>query len=140
MEPVFRSPRMAVGAIVFLLLLLPQTSFAQQADVLDVENAVICRNVIDRQPIDAGTIFFDSVGQLYCFTKIVGAKNATTISHVWYYGNTEMFRKPLSVKAFTWRTYSLKRIPPYATGAWHVDILDAAGNRLEVINFQIMQQ
>lgn len=140
MHPVFRSSRMALGAVLLFFLLLPQTSLSQQPDVLDVENAVVCRNVIDRQPIDAGTVFFNSVGQLYCFTKIVGARKPTTITHVWFYGNTEMFRKPLAVNSSSWRTYSMKNIPHYATGDWHVDILDAAENRLEVINFQILKQ
>lgn len=121
-------------------LFMTQTAHAQEIDNLDVETALICRNVMDREPVDPGTSFPDSVNKLFCFTKIVGAKKITDITHVWHYGNTEMFRIKLPVKASSWRTFSQKTIWPHQTGVWHVDILDAAGNRLEVINFQILKQ
>ena len=131
-------PRTAVALFLLFLLCSPQTVFSQVPDLLDVE-AVVCRDVVDRKPVEANTSFPDSVGKLYCFSKIIGANTPTTISHVWYYGNTEMFRIALPVNSVSWRTYSLKNIRPYETGAWHVEILDASENKLEVINFQILK-
>ena len=138
MKQMFTIPRMALTLFILFLLCSPQATYAQAPDLLDVE-AVVCRDVVDRKPVEANTSFPDSVGKLYCFSKIIGAKPPTTISHVWYYGNTELFRISLPVNSVSWRTYSLKNIRPYETGAWHVEILDASENKLEVINFQILK-
>lgn len=129
---------MAVALFLFLALCPLTPAFSQTADMLNVE-AVVCRNVVDRTPVDANTSFPSSVEKLYCFSKIMGATTPTRISHVWYYGNTEMFRISLPVNSISWRTYSSKNIQPYQTGSWHVEILDASENKLEVINFQISE-
>lgn len=138
MKQMFIFPRMTVVLFLLFLTCSPQTVFSQPADVLDVE-AVVCRNVVDRKPVEANISFPNSVERLYCFSKISGAKTPTRISHVWYYGNAEMFRISLPVNAASWRTYSLKNIRPHETGSWRVEILDALENKLEVINFQILK-
>jgi hypothetical protein len=137
MKQIVTFPRTAIALFLLFLICSPQTVYSQPAEVLDVE-AVVCRDVVDRKPVEANTSFPDSVEKLYCFSKIIGAKTPTRISHVWYYGNAEMFRISLPVNSSSWRTYSLKNIRPHETGAWHVEILDASENKLEVINFQIL--
>jgi hypothetical protein len=126
----------AIAMILIGLSFIPPV-WSQNADSLDIVEAVICREVADHKPVDPGTDFLSTVGKLFCFTKVRGAKTETHITHVWYYGNTERFRIILPVKSASWRTYSIKNIRPNETGAWHVDILDSAGNRLEVLNFLI---
>jgi len=138
MKQMFTFPRTAVALFLLFLICSPQTVFSQTADVLDVE-AVVCRDVVERKPVEANTSFPNSVEKLYCFSKINGAKTPTRISHVWYYGNAERFRISLPVNSTSWRTYSSKNIQPHETGAWHVEILDASENKLEVINFQILK-
>ena len=129
---------MTLAFLLISLFFLAQPVFSQTPDVLDVE-AVVCRDVVDRKPLEAGTSFPSSVGKVCCFSKIIGAKSPTHISHVWYYGNAERFRISLPVNSASWRTYSSKTIQPHETGAWHVEILDASENKLEVINFQILK-
>ena len=70
---------------------------SQSADTLDVEDAVICRNVVDRKAVNSGTSFSSSVGKLYCYNKILGAKTKTHVTHVWYHGNVERARITLPV-------------------------------------------
>jgi len=118
-------------------LFFTQPGFPQNIDSLDVAEAVICQKVVNRTPVGPGTNFSAAAGKLSCFTKIVGARAETHITHVWYYGNTERFRINLPVRSVSWRTYSTKTIQPWETGVWHVDILDSEGNRLEVLNFHI---
>ena len=137
MKQMFSFSRAGLALILLLLFSLPQAVFSQAPDVLDVE-AVLCLDVVDRTPIDANTSFPNTVGKVYCFSKIIGAKTATRVSHVWYYGNTERFRISLPVNSAAWRTFSLKNIQPHETGAWRVEILDEMENKLEVINFQIL--
>lgn len=110
---------------------------AQDVQPIDIVDAVICRMVKDRKPVDPSTDFPSSVGTLFCFSRAVGAKIPTKITHVWFFGNVERARITLPVKTADWRTFSTKKIGPRETGVWHVDILDAAGNRLEVLNFNV---
>jgi hypothetical protein len=107
----------AIAALVFLCLLIP----AVEAQVT----------------IDVGNRFPNSVSRLYCFTKIIGATQPTEVVHVWRYGNEERARVSLAVKAATWRTYSSKAIQDHEMGLWQVQILDAAGNLLKTIDFEI---
>jgi len=137
MKRFYLAPRVIAITPVIICLLLAQTGMAQNSDTLNVDEAFICRKVVDRKVVDPGTNFPSSIGELYCYTKILGAKAATRITHVWYHGNVERARVDLPVKASHWRTFSKKIIRPVDIGVWHVDILDAAGNRLEVLNFHI---
>ena len=124
-------------AIISLCLLVPYSTHAQQTGDLNVASAVICKNVADRQPVEPGSSFAASVGRLYCYSKITGIQNSTEIVHVWYFGDTERARITLGINPPSWRTYSSKIIQAHETGKWHVQILDASGNSLENVEFEI---
>ena len=129
------------GVIVWLIslcLLIPAAG-AQEANTVQIVAAAICKDVVDREAVDIGTQFSNSVSRLYCFTKAVSTEIPTEIVHVWRYGNVERARVSLAVKAATWRTYSSKAIQSHEIGPWRVDILDTSGNLLETINFEITQ-
>lgn len=112
---------------------------AQEVASIEVAEAVICRDVVDREPIDAGDSFEVSVGKLYCFTKIVGAQEPIEIAHVWYSGDVERARVNLSVEAATWRTWSSKIIQAHEIGDWHVDVIGPDDEVLETVEFEITQ-
>ncbi len=116
---------------------MPYAIQAQQTGNLNVATAVICKNIADRQAVEPGTIFSVSVGRLYCYSKIADIQSSTKIVHVWYFGDTERARKPLGVNPPSWRTYSSKIIQAHEIGKWHVKILDASGNSLEDVEFEI---
>jgi len=120
-----------------LCLLVPNPIQAQQTGNLNVASAVICKNVTDRQPVEPGTSFSASVGRLYCYSKIADIQNSTQIVHVWYFEDTERARLTLGVNPPSWRTYSSKIIQAHETGKWHVKILDASGNLLEDVEFEV---
>jgi hypothetical protein len=120
-------------------LLFPLALNVAAAEGLSVEDAAICANVVDREPTDVGTSFPVSVGKLYCFTKIVGAQEPTEVSHVWYFGDEERARVTLSVKAANWRTYSSKILQEHEVGSWRVEVLDADGNNLQTVDFEVVQ-
>jgi Protein of unknown function (DUF2914) len=126
----------AVVVLISMCLLIP-TVEAQMAGKIEVAAAAVCKDVVDREAVDVGTRFPNSVPRLYCFTKIVGASQPTEIVHVWSYGDVERARITLAVKSADWRTYSSKAIQAHETGAWRVDVLDSAGNLLESINFEV---
>jgi hypothetical protein len=124
--------------LVSLCLLIPAAG-AQEASKVQVVAAAICKNVVDREAVDVGTQFSNSVPRLYCFTKAVSTQIPTEVVHVWSYGDVERARVSLAVKAATWRTYSSKAIQSHEIGPWRVDVLDTSGNLLETINFEITQ-
>lgn len=110
---------------------------AQEAEAVEVAEAVICQDVVDREPIDVGDSFEVAVGKLFCFTKIVGAQEEIEIAHVWYYGDVERARVNLPVRSASWRTYSSKIIQPHEIGDWHVDIIGPDDEVLETVEFEI---
>jgi hypothetical protein len=129
------------GVIVWLvsLCLMIPAAWAQEANKVQIVAAAICKDVVEREAVDIGTQFPNSVSRLYCFTKVVSAETPTEIVHVWRYGDVERARVTLAVRAATWRTYSSKAIQPHEIGPWRVDVLDTSGNLLETINFEITQ-
>jgi hypothetical protein len=110
---------------------------AQKAPELEVSVAAICKDVVDHEPVDSGNSFTANVGKLYCFTKISGAESPTHITHVWYFDGTERGRVELAVNSASWRTFSSKIIQPHEQGAWRVDVLDAEGNVLKSLDFEV---
>ena len=127
-----------VVAVLICVFLLNPAVQAQMAEKIEVAAAAICKNVVDRAAVDIGSQFPSSVSRLYCFTKIVGASQPTEVMHVWSYGDVERARISLPVQSSEWRTHSSKAIQAHETGAWREDILDAAGNLLETISFEVL--
>jgi hypothetical protein len=110
---------------------------ATAQSVVTVE-AVLARNVVDRAPQDTGVAFPADVGGLVLWTRVTGGAGQT-LNHAWFHGDTEVGNVPLSIGGSPWRTWSRKTIPMEATGAWHVEIRDAAGTVLKRIDFTVGQ-
>ena len=125
------------SAVICLGFVWPLSIRAQQAGDMKLTAAVICKNVVDRQPEAPGSSFPVTVGKLYCYTKIENIQNSANIVHAWYYGDTQRALVSLNVNPPNWRTYSSKIIQAHETGAWRVEIRDAMGNVLETVRFEI---
>jgi hypothetical protein len=100
--------------------------------------AVLARSVVDRVPQDSGVAFPADVGGLTLWTRVTGGAGQT-LNHVWFYGDTEVGNVPLAIGGSPWRTWSRKTIPMEATGAWRVEVRDAAGTVLQSIHFTVGQ-
>lgn len=87
-----------------------------------------CTGVEDREPVGEATSFSADVGRVYCWTRIKGAKEETTIKHVWYFKGRKMCEVELSVRSVKFRTWSYKTVMEHQTGEWTVKILDEDGN------------
>ncbi len=124
--------RMVVGFLINACLFTPAIA-VEEAASLQVADAVICKDVVDRVPVDADTVFSVSVGKLCCFTRITGAQIPTTVTHVWYFEETERGRMALPVGSPNWRTMSSKIIQAHEIGRWHVDVLAPNGRVLFTI-------
>src|SRR2546426_11274331 len=106
----------------------PPAAAAAPASNITVD-AVLARNVADRAPQDTGSAFADSVGTVVLWMRVTGA-NGQTLHHVWFHGGDQVGDVSLAVGGSPWRTWSRKAIPADAKGAWHVEIRDAAGERV----------
>jgi hypothetical protein len=100
--------------------------------------AVLARSVVDRAPQDTGVAFPTEVGELVLWTRVTGGAGQT-LNHVWFYSDTEVANVPLTIGGSPWRTWSRKTIPVEATGAWRVEIRDAAGTVLKQLDFTVGQ-
>src|SRR6266550_314103 len=116
----------------------PAPSPAAATPSVTVVEAVVAKSVLDRQPQDTGAAFPADVGQLNCWTKVEGA-GGSTLHHVWFHGDTQVGDVELQVGGSPWRTWSRKTVPADWTGAWHVEVRDAAGTVLKRIDFTVGQ-
>jgi hypothetical protein len=116
----------------------PAPAAAPATAAVDVAEAVVAKAVVDRQPQDTGSTFPADVGQVVCWTKVAGAAGSS-IHHVWFHGDTQVGDVELQVGGSPWRTWSKKSVPPDWTGAWHVEVRDAAGSVLKRIDFTVGQ-
>lgn len=114
---------------------LPAGSSAQEAIQLEVDVSAVCENVVNLEPTGTSVSFPVTLGRLCCFTRILGADEPTTITHVWYYGMDERTRVELIIKGNPWRTYSSKIIQAHEIGSWRVEVLDPEGTVLKVMQF-----
>jgi hypothetical protein len=103
---------------------------------LSVGEAVICKDVQDRAPVEPGDSFPTDVGKLFCFTRITGAMDSTTVSHVWFLNGREISSVDLRVGSSNWRTWSSKTIMPSNEGSWKVEVRDLAGKVLSTVEFK----
>jgi hypothetical protein len=109
---------------------------AQEQPALVLEEIQICTAVEDRQPSGVGTVFPDDLDKIYCFTKIGGAEDTTYVHHIWYFGDDEIARVKLPIKAISWRTWSSKKLN-MLLGNGHVEIVSESGDILGKAEFEI---
>jgi hypothetical protein len=126
-----------ISLISVMAVMLSSVSFAQDQAEIQVDNAVICISVEDRQPVGTDSVFNADIGRLYCFTQLTSQTDTTEISHVWFLGDTQMAKVDLPIRAKTWRTWSSKRILLEWVGDWRVEIQDSSGKVLYEIFFVI---
>jgi len=121
----------------FSLIGLAQEATQPAAPSIKVDEMAVCTSVEDRQPVGTDTSFVKTIGQLYCFVKITGESDSTSIFQTWIYNDKEMAKVELSVKGKSWRTWSSKRIVEDWVGNWKVEVSDATGNILKTYEFVI---
>jgi hypothetical protein len=127
----------SIIALAALLVIPAIAATAQESAGLTVEEMVFCAAVQDRAPSLPDTAFASTVEDVWCFVRVTGAADTTSITHVWYYNDRELSRIDLAVKSANWRTWSSKMILPEWQGIWRVDVLSPAGDVLKSGTFAI---
>jgi len=116
---------------VLLIIMLPAAAFA-----VEVAEVVMCRDVVEREPVEPGDSFPADVGKVWCWSKIKDGR-ATVIKHVYYHNNKKMATVELFMGSALFRTWSSKRIMQDWKGEWRVDIVDDNDNLLKSLEFTI---
>jgi len=129
----------ALSTLLALVALGAGIAPAQDAEAPVKAEAVLARSIVDRVPQDTGTTFPADVGELMLWTRVTGAAAESVIHHVWLHGDQQVADIELRVGGSPWRTWSRKTIPADGTGAWKVEVRDAAGAVLQRIDFTIGQ-
>ena len=112
------------------------TSAVVEEPELAIEDIVMCSSIEDREPSGINTVFSDDLEKIYCFTKIIGATDTTSVNHVWYMGDQQVASVNLAIKSASWRTWSSKMIGN-SLGNGRVEIVDEDGTMLGKAEFEI---
>lgn len=148
-----RIPLVGVLVIVTVMVWEPAIAFSQESTsavaagnaqtkeeahvqtALQVQDAVVCQDVVDRTPVGSSDVFAKESTKLYCFARVVGASGETQITHNWYYKGNLKSSVKLPVRSSSWRTWSSRSMSPDLAGEWMVEILSENGTPLESIIF-----
>ena len=116
-------------------LVFATTGFAQSP--VTITELTICKGIQDREPVDAGIVFPNDVGQLSCFTR-ASALEKTEIKHVWYLEGEKKAELAFTIEASpSWRTSSSKIIRPVDFGKWKIEVLGNDGEILQTAEFVV---
>jgi len=142
MNKIYKTIFVALSLMFFPLTLalaqdITQPPAEAMENVMTVEDWAIATAIENRSPQGAARSFPATVGTLYCFTKVVGAREETSIIHTWYYQDREVAEVILPVRSRYWRTWSSKKVVPEWKGSWRVEVTSGDGTLLKTIDFTI---
>lgn len=123
------------------LLLLPAlaSAIAQESNsaMMTINRFMTCQSVEGHEPVGITETFTADTAKAYAYLEATGISADVEISMVWFYGEKEVAKVPLSIRQGNrWRTYSSKKLAG-RTGAWRVEIQDSAAAVLASINFTV---
>ena len=124
--------------VVFLAAIFLVGAASGACFAVEVADAVMCRDVQDREPVEPGDSFPADVGKVWCWSKIKDGKN-TTIKHIYYHAGEEKAVIELSIGSPLWRTRSSKQILSSWTGQWRVDIVGEDDVVLKSLDFTLVE-
>ncbi len=110
---------------------------AAMAQEINVAEAMVCQEVVDRMPVGSAEVIPAGTQRVYCYTRIAGAQAETEITHNWYYQGNLKASVVLPVRNDNWRTWSSKTLLPEWTGEWMVEVLSKDGTPLESVVFVV---
>jgi hypothetical protein len=100
------------------------------AESVEVDRMVLCAAVKDRTPIGVADTFPADIYAVYCFTRILGARDTATVVHSWLRKGKKLSNVELSVRSPIWRTWSRKKMRPDLKGEWEVKVIGPDGKAI----------
>lgn len=123
----------------FFIFELSSNLFAQQEDTASfkVIEFSLCKDVVEREPIDVVSSFTMEDSKAWVFARIVNTEGIQTIFFKWFF-NDELIAE-LNTKIGTsnnWRTYASVNLKP---GFWRVELADSNHNAFKEIRFNVSE-
>jgi len=137
MEPRANKIKFLINISLFLFLVFFCIS-PVLASPLNVEKAIICEEIVNREPAKKAVVFRNGIERIYCYTIMDKVQENSVIYHNWYKRDRLSSRIKLSVRPPKWATFSSIQLRDYDNGPWRVDITDADGNILKTVRFSIL--
>ncbi len=102
---------------------------------LQIEEAVVCLDIDNQEPLMAKSRFSRLVDRLYCFVALNAQVDREVVVHRWYYGEQLMHHHDFSLQFGRQVLISSLEMKPEWGGTWQVVIVDARGRELDRIPF-----
>ncbi|MCA9518774.1 MAG: DUF2914 domain-containing protein, partial [Myxococcales bacterium] len=116
----------------------PARPAAKSDGLVRVVEAALASDVVDREPVGAGTSFSLDEEKIWAWVKLENTGEPTSVTMVWRKGDEVAFRYELKVgQSKSWRTWSRKTVRKGDAGDWSVDVLDADGALLKTLDFTL---
>ncbi len=110
---------------------------AKETGLFTIARAVVGTGVENGEPVGVAEAFPASTEKIYCFVEATEITKDTEISFIWFYGDKEMLKLNLPLKAGSkWRTFANKNLRGMK-GDWKVEIKDADGNLVKDVKFKV---
>lgn len=139
MPPQLNSQKMGFVFLLYIVMVLinPTGGAAAEEPPFNVARLVVGTDVQEREPVGVADVFPPGTPTVYCFLEARDIMQATEVAMVWFWGDVEVARVPLTIGAGSrWRTYSRKQIGDLQ-GNWKVYIQDATGQILGTVQFMV---
>lgn len=103
---------------------------------MTVAEAVLCRDVKNREAVKSATNFSASVGRIYCWVRIANGEKHK-VRMVWKLDGKPTNGEWLEIGSPWWRTWSYKSLPKGFKGDASVEVVDEAGTVLKRLDFKV---
>ncbi len=128
---------LGLSAVCVLAVVISGAS-AQNAP-FSVERLVVGTDIEQREPVGITDVFPSGTETVFCFLEARNISRPVTVQLVWYFGEEEVARVPLSLSAGSrWRTFASKKIGD-RQGNWNVHLQDDADQVLGSVQFVVEQ-
>jgi len=129
-----------ISMVILVWIMTPQAygqEKAKEGTSLTIARLVVGTGVENNEPAGAAETFPASTEKVYCFLEATNIAKDTEVSFVWSYGDKEMLKTILPLKAGPkWRTYANKNLRGLK-GDWKVEIKDSEGKALKDVKFKV---
>ena len=123
------------GAFAALLVALPGQPGAA-AEQTAVNDFLLSRTIVDREPAEVTESFSASDDQAYAFARVNNPGTPTSVSFVWHRDNHHHATIHMNVgTSSSWRTWSSVKLQP---GLWSVQLVSENGQVLGQKSFRII--
>ena len=126
--------------VILVWMMIPEAygqEKSKEGASLTIARLVVGTGIENSEPVGAAETFPASTEKVYCFLEATNIAKDTEVSFVWSYGDKEMLKTTLPLKAGPkWRTYANKNLRGLK-GDWKVEVKDSEGNVLKDIKFKV---